>query len=143
MILVENGFPSDCFLVGADVVREFNGDAEGIVHKVIFQNERACETMKNAAPVFDWLAVTVDGFGLKNLNPAKNLLGIGDAGAFIDPLLVGFKAHLSSAEIEGGRCEIYFFRGGYGGLNRVENGFSNHCFLVGADVVREFNGDAE
>ena len=43
--------------------------------------------------------------------------------------LVGFKAHLRNSKIERGRCEIYFFPGGYGGLNRVENGLANHCFL--------------
>lgn len=57
--------------------------------------------------------------------------------------LVGFKAHLRGARVERGVCEIYFFRGGYGGLSRVENEVSNHCFLIDARVVREFGGDAE
>ena len=56
---------------------------------------------------------------------------------------VGFKTHLKNAEIERGRCEIYFFRGGYGGLNMVENNLSNHCFLLRADVVRQLDGNAE
>ena len=45
--------------------------------------------------------------------------------------------------MEKGRCEIYFFRGGYGGLNYVENGIGNHCFLLKSEVVKEFGGDVE
>lgn len=83
--MVENNLSNHCFLMRADVVREFNGDAERIVKEIVFQNKRAKEMLENAVPVYDWLAVTVDSFGLKNLNPAANLLAIGDAGAFIDP----------------------------------------------------------
>jgi len=50
--------------------------------------------------------------------------------------LVGFKAHLRGASIPTGRCEIYSFRGGYGGLSNVEGGFANHCFLVKAELVK-------
>jgi menaquinone-9 beta-reductase len=82
---VETGVSNHCFLVRADVIKEFNSDARKIVEKVIFQNKRAAETLKNAVPVYDWLAVSIDKFGLKDLNPAKNLLAIGDAAAFIDP----------------------------------------------------------
>ncbi len=56
---------------------------------------------------------------------------------------VAFKAHFENAKLEQGVCEIYFFRGGYGGLNYVENGAANHCFIVSSKVAREFNGDAE
>ncbi len=68
--------------------------------EVIFQNKRASATLKNAAPIFDWLAVAVDGFGEKNLCLAKNLLAIGDAGAFIDPFTgSGILMALESSEI--------------------------------------------
>ncbi|HEX8638309.1 MAG TPA: hypothetical protein VF692_09620, partial [Pyrinomonadaceae bacterium] len=68
--------------------------------QVIFQNARARETLRNAAPIFDWLAVSVDGFGVKNLNPAKNLFSVGDAAAFIDPFTgSGMLMALESAEI--------------------------------------------
>lgn len=59
------------------------------------------------------------------------------------PRLVGFKSHFSGVEMPSGRCEIYFFPGGYGGLNYVEDGLANHCFLVRADVVRSFGGDTD
>lgn len=56
---------------------------------------------------------------------------------------VGFKTHLKNASLEHNRCEIYFFRGGYGGLNYVENGTANHCFLIKSEIVKEFAGNAE
>jgi flavin-dependent dehydrogenase len=97
---VENGFANHCFLIKAEVVKEFNSDAEQIVQKVIFQNKRAFQTMKDAAPVEDWLAVSVEGFGQKELNPAKNLFAVGDAGAFIDPFTgSGMLMAFESAEI--------------------------------------------
>jgi hypothetical protein len=82
---VENDLANHCFLIKADVVKEFNGDADKIVEAVIFKNKRARETLKDAVPTFDWLAVSVGGFGVKNLVPAKNLFSVGDSAAFIDP----------------------------------------------------------
>ncbi len=97
---VENGLANHCFLIKSEVVKEFNSNAESIVENVIFENVRARETMENAKPVFDWLAVSVDGFGIKNLNPAKNLFAVGDAAAFIDPFTgSGMLMALQSAEI--------------------------------------------
>ncbi len=97
---VENNRANHCFLVRADVVKEFAGDANRIVERVIFQNKRARETMENATPAFDWLAVSVDGFGAKNLNAATNLFAVGDAAAFIDPFTgSGMLTAFESAEI--------------------------------------------
>ena len=99
---VENNLANHCFLLKAEVVKEFGGDANKIVEKVIFQNIRAREMMQNAEPVFDWLAVSVDSFGRKNLNPAKNLFSVGDAAAFIDPFTgSGMLMALESAETLG------------------------------------------
>jgi menaquinone-9 beta-reductase len=58
------------------------------------------------------------------------------------PSLVAFKAHLENAGGHEGHCEIYFYRGGYGGLSRVENGLSNLCFIASAPDVRACGGDA-
>jgi flavin-dependent dehydrogenase len=97
---VENGLANFCFLVRADVVREFSSDAEQIIENLIFQNKRAAETLSRRVPVRDWLAVSVDGFGEKNLRAAKNLFAVGDAGAFIDPFTgSGMLMALESAEI--------------------------------------------
>ena len=83
--------------------------AEKIVREVIFQNKRAAQTLKNAAPIEDWLAVSVDGFGQRELNPAKNLFAVGDAGAFIDPftgsgMLMAFESAEILAKVIVGNC---------------------------------------
>src|SRR5437868_134764 len=56
--------------------------------------------------------------------------------------LVAFKAHLEGQRGEPGTCEIYFYRGGYGGLSPVEGGLSNLCFIARASDVRERGSDA-
>ncbi len=56
---------------------------------------------------------------------------------------VAFKTHLSNAAIPQGDCEIYAYRGGYGGCSRVENGLNNLCFIVSADIAKRFGGNAE
>jgi flavin-dependent dehydrogenase len=56
---------------------------------------------------------------------------------------VAFKAHLEGARGCDAHCEIYFYRGGYGGLSRVENGLSNLCFIAQARDVRALGNDAE
>lgn len=97
---VENNRANHCFLIRAETVKEFAGDADKILEKVIFQNKRAREAMHEAKPIFNWLAVSVNGFGRKNLNPAKNLFTVGDAAAFIDPFTgSGMLMALESAEI--------------------------------------------
>jgi menaquinone-9 beta-reductase len=57
--------------------------------------------------------------------------------------LVAFKAHLEGARVAPGACEIYFYRGGYGGLSSIENGLSNICFIASARAVRQYKADAE
>jgi len=97
---VENNLANFCFLIRADVAREFDSDAGRIVENIRAQNERAATTLKNAQPIHDWLAVSVDGFGRANLNPARNVFAVGDAGAFIDPFTgSGMLMAFESAEI--------------------------------------------
>ena len=57
--------------------------------------------------------------------------------------LVAFKAHLGDTRVAAGACEIYFYRGGYGGLSSIENGLSNLCFIASARDVRACGADAE
>jgi menaquinone-9 beta-reductase len=59
------------------------------------------------------------------------------------PRLVAFKAHLENTRVADGACEIYFYKGGYGGLSAVEGGVSNLCFIVSADDVRHYASDPE
>src|SRR5216684_4477003 len=57
--------------------------------------------------------------------------------------LVAFKAHLEDARVAPGACEIYFYRGGYGGLSSIEDGRSNLCFIASARDVRACAADPE
>jgi len=57
--------------------------------------------------------------------------------------LVAFKAHLRNTRVASSACEIYFYRGGYGGLSSIENGFSNLCFIVNARDVRRCQSNAD
>jgi flavin-dependent dehydrogenase len=57
--------------------------------------------------------------------------------------LVAFKAHLEGASGHPSHCEIYFYRGGYGGLSRIENGLSNLCFIAAARDVRACGSDPQ
>lgn len=57
--------------------------------------------------------------------------------------LVAFKAHLEGARGAAGSCEIYFYRGGYGGLSHVEGELSNLCFITAAKDVRACGGNPE
>jgi flavin-dependent dehydrogenase len=57
--------------------------------------------------------------------------------------MVAFKAHFEKTRIEPAACEIYFYRGGYGGLSSIENGLSNLCFIASARDVRLSGADAE
>jgi flavin-dependent dehydrogenase len=57
--------------------------------------------------------------------------------------LIAFKAHLENAQVTEGACEVYFYPGGYGGLNSVEGGASNLCFIASAKDVRLCGSDPE
>ena len=56
---------------------------------------------------------------------------------------VAFKTHLRGAAVKSGACEIYAYRGGYGGCNRVENNLYNLCFIASSDDTKRLGSDAE
>ena len=55
---------------------------------------------------------------------------------------VAFKAHARNVDIPDGRCEIFSYRGGYGGTSRVEKGLHNVCFIASATDVKRLASDA-
>ncbi|HWC78098.1 MAG TPA: NAD(P)/FAD-dependent oxidoreductase [Blastocatellia bacterium] len=55
--------------------------------------------------------------------------------------LYAFKAHLRGVEGVNDAVELYFFRRGYGGLSRVENGLVNLCFIVSESTLKATAGD--
>lgn len=56
---------------------------------------------------------------------------------------VAFKTHLRAASVPDGVCEIYSYRGGYGGCNPVENGLFNLCFIASSADAKRFGNDTE
>lgn len=82
---VEQGAANFCFLIKAREVKRFNGKPNKIIEELVFKNKRAYSCLKDAEPIGDWLAVSIDGFGKKELRPAANLFTVGDSAAFIDP----------------------------------------------------------
>src|SRR5262245_28138204 len=59
------------------------------------------------------------------------------------PPMIAFKAHLTGTGVAAAVCEIYFYRGGYGGLSSIEAGLSNLCFIASARDVRACDADPD
>jgi len=53
------------------------------------------------------------------------------------PRYIGLKAHFRNVRLEAGVVELHTWRGGYCGLVRVEDGFTNVCLLSRYDVIKE------
>lgn len=97
---VEKDRANLCFLLKSEFVRGFSSDADEIVNAVVCKNVRADETLRNHIAAESWLAVSVNGFGTKDLVPSHNVFTVGDAAAFIDPFTgSGMLMAMESAEI--------------------------------------------
>ena len=100
---VEDGKANLCFIVEADVAKEFTGKTDKHVGVIVRRNRRAAETLAGAAETGEWLAVPVGEFGRKPMPTAPNLISIGDAAAFIDPFTgSGMLMAMESAELLAG-----------------------------------------
>jgi flavin-dependent dehydrogenase len=102
--------------------------------------------MSNSGMMEVRATVTIDATGRTRAlarRIERDGLGVHRASASGRARLVAFKAHLEGASGVEGNCEIYFYRGGYGGLNHVEGGLSNLCFIAAAKDVRACGSDAE
>jgi flavin-dependent dehydrogenase len=124
--------------VGVDILEET--DAVDL----LFYNERVCGigVRDKDRQTFEVKAtLTIDGTGR-----ARKLSRLVDKARGNSKLrradFVAFKTHLRNVGIPDGVCEIYGYRGGYGGSSRVENGLHNHCFIVSANLAKKYRGDA-
>jgi len=111
----------------------------------LFESDRVCGiTLRTGDLELDCRApVTIDATG-RTRTLTRVVSRICKARARLQRApLVAFKAHLQDARVTPGACEIYFYRGGYGGLSTIENGLSNLCFIASARDVRECGADAE
>jgi flavin-dependent dehydrogenase len=82
---IEKGLSNLCFIVSASDVRRLGSDPDRVVRQVVMKNARAAKTLEQARLSSPWLSVSLEGFGRRQLTPAKGLLTIGDAASFIDP----------------------------------------------------------
>ena len=97
---IENGLSNLCFIVNARDVRTRQSNADRVVHEVVCRNQRAAQTLGEAALESDWLAVSLEGFGRHAPTPIDGLVTIGDAASFIDPFTgSGMLMALESGEL--------------------------------------------
>jgi flavin-dependent dehydrogenase len=116
---------------------------------LVYEKERAAgiwvsAEQKQRRPIYADLVIDATGRSrvlsklLKRSSAARSPQSISQPSS-----LVAFKAHLQGAAIDRGRCEIYAFPGGYGGLTNIEGDLANLCFMVRSDVARKFGGKAD
>lgn len=101
---VEGGVSNLCFIVAAKDVRRCGSDPELVLREIVMKNSRAAHTLAEAHARTPWLSVALESFGRRMLVPAKGLLTIGDAAAFIDPftgsgMLMALESGQAAAEI--------------------------------------------
>ncbi|HEX6284350.1 MAG TPA: NAD(P)/FAD-dependent oxidoreductase [Pyrinomonadaceae bacterium] len=82
---IEGGASNLCFIIGADQVKHCNSDPERVMRELVMRNRRAHYTLDAAEASSEWLSASWENFGRQSPAPAKGLLAIGDAAAFIDP----------------------------------------------------------
>ena len=82
---VEGEVANLCFILRSEVVRAAHSDANELVDGVVRTNRRASRTLRDWQRPDEWLAVSVNSFGVTDPAPFSNLFTVGDAAAFIDP----------------------------------------------------------
>jgi menaquinone-9 beta-reductase len=114
-----------------------------VVNLLIEKDRVAGVTIKQAAHETEYRApVTIDATG-RTRALARRVTQTRHKTRSYRASLVAFKTHLENTRGATGACEIYFYRGGYGGLSSVENGLSNLCFIASARAVRECGANAD
>ncbi|MBA2503013.1 MAG: NAD(P)/FAD-dependent oxidoreductase [Pyrinomonadaceae bacterium] len=126
---------------------------ETTASNLIIEEERVCGVrLKTSGDVREARAlVTVDGTGraralARQVEGSREAVkGSSDEEAEMKRRspLVAFKAHFENVRALDDRCEIYFYKGGYGGLSPVEAARSNLCFIVASSQVRARGSDVE
>ena len=123
--------------VGAHVIE----DAQ-VTNLVVADETVRGATIKHNGVEANYLsAVTIDATG-RSRSLVRHLNSKPNAKRERAPM-VAFKAHVENTSVAPGACEIYFYRGGYGGLSNIENGLSNLCFIASAHDVRACGASAD
>lgn len=100
---IEGGSSNLCFIIGAGQVKRCHSDPGLVMRAFVMQNPRAHHTLDPAHTSSEWLSASWEHFGRQSPAPAKGLLAIGDAAAFIDPftgsgMLMAFESGELAAE---------------------------------------------
>jgi menaquinone-9 beta-reductase len=111
---------------------------------LLFENENVCGiTIKHSGSDESFRSlITIDATG-RTRALARHVNSKSNPKRDRRPPMIAFKAHLENTRVAAGACEIYFYRGGYGGLSSIENGLSNLCFIASARDVRASDADAD
>jgi flavin-dependent dehydrogenase len=101
---IEAGLSNLCFIVSAEQVRRCQSDPDRVMREMVMKNPRALQTLEHASASSEWLSASWEQFGRQSPAPAKGLLAIGDAAAFIDPftgsgMLMAFESGELAAEV--------------------------------------------
>jgi flavin-dependent dehydrogenase len=118
--------------LGVDLIR-------GVVNGIALGSDNVVEGVKLKAAESVRARLTIDATG-RTQALARHAL---NKRQHTRPPHVAFKAHFEGADLEADACEIYSYRGGYGGCNRVEGDRFNLCFIVDARDARENGSDGE
>jgi len=97
----------------------------------------------NGRPEEKHAPVTIDATGRTRALVRKLNSQLRPSNPPVKNRLVAFKVHLNNTGVASGTCEIYSYRGGYGGLSSIENGLSNLCFIAAAEDVRRCASNPE
>jgi menaquinone-9 beta-reductase len=123
---------------GADVLEEAHAG------ELIFENDAVCGVkLKTSGEHRAYRAsVMVDATG-RSRTLARHAKPDASTRQSRRAPMVAFKVHLENTAVAPGACEIYFYRGGYGGLSSIEGSLSNLCFIANARDVRNCGADAD
>src|SRR5215470_11801101 len=94
---VEGDLSNLCFIISAEQVKRHHSDPDLVMRELVMKNRRAAYTLEHAQPESEWLSASWERFGRQQPSPAKGVLAIGDAAAFIDPftgsgMLIAFES---------------------------------------------------
>jgi len=82
---IEGEISNLCFIISAEQVKRHHSDPQMVMREMVMKNRRAAYTLAHAEAESEWLSASWERFGPQRPNPARGLLAIGDAAAFIDP----------------------------------------------------------
>jgi menaquinone-9 beta-reductase len=119
--------------LGIDVI-------EGSAHGIVLNGDRVSGIQikdKQGSETTVEATITVDASGRGRVLARHLTNGNGTPAKF-----VAFKTHVHGARISEDTCEIWGYRGGYGGSSLVEGSRNNLCFIVSSREVKRVGSDA-